>query len=742
MSTKLKDLLRSVECVNLYEFLKLDPSATPEQLRAAAQEEFDRIQSKGRRGGKWDARKELTGLCKSIFRDNRTKQEYDRTLEEAAGRDDGGNEDGQPGRREDSGAFDETSEILKAGWGLIAQGRTAEVVAIAKRLDGSHRECSKFRAAVGELLVNGNQLADAINFLDWCEVREPDNREYRRLLGVAFAKAGTVTWDDVGTGPCATSAEQVEEAEACFRRAGEYGAGDPVVDQELANLRTHIEFAKRKKWNGNVIAVLGGGILGMFMMMAAGSLSLRVGEAAAVVAGFGLWYWVSTGLYSVSCWEPQWRWNADRVRTAGGDEWYLVKGLLTAWWMPLVGLSKFRWGMLRECWGMLREWVTLREGLLSWWRAQGWVVRSVLIFFAVLLLLDALLLLGRSGSGSVSPGLTLEGRENGGTPTEDSLSAVEDSLELSQSARRRIQRGLGIAGFDPGPVDGVFGSRTREALRQWQSQVGVSATGFLTATGAQLLEALARQVGEPAEDGDRVAAEAREEVTAPPGGTTSVEPVPSVPAPALGLAGRWFGRIEGFGRRYYVDVVFEEDGARIRYPVLGCSGRLYPISGAGYREELVQGDECPANGRVTLRRLTAERVSYEWGYDSRSVEASGQLLGVAAMAVGGDALALSGVWSGEHGYTRFPSNEYSAELTMEPTGVVLRISWPCVFRLEPVAADSERLDYSSVLLDGFCGPWDGGRLTVRRLGRDALWFETARLEDYGTMVGILNRGFE
>ena len=189
-----------------------------------------------------------------------------------------------------------------------------------------------------------------------------------------------------------------------------------------------------------------------------------------------------------------------------------------------------------------------------------------------------------------------------------------------------------------------------------------------------------------------------------------------------------------------MDVVFEDDGPRIRYPVSGCSGRLYSISGSSYREELAQGDDCPENGRVTLRRLTAERVSYEWGYDSRSVEASGQLLAVAAMAEGGDASTLSGIWSGEHRYTRFPSNEYSAELTVEPTGVLLRISWPCVFRLEPVSADLQRLVYSSARLDGLC--FDDGRVTLRRLGRDALWFETARVEGYGTMVGILHRGFE
>ena len=189
MLSNLKGLLASVECANLYEFLKLDSSATPEELRAAAQKEFDRIHSKGRRGVKWDARKELTGLCKSIFRDARTKKEYDRTLEEAAGRDEGGDEAGQSGRRE-SGGFDETSAILSAGWGLIAQGRTAEAVAIAKRLDGTHRECSRFRAAVGEMLVKGNEPIEAIKFLDWCEIREPGHTRVQNASRHGVCESG------------------------------------------------------------------------------------------------------------------------------------------------------------------------------------------------------------------------------------------------------------------------------------------------------------------------------------------------------------------------------------------------------------------------------------------------------------------------------------------------------------------------------------------------------------------------
>ena len=59
-------------------------------------------------------------------------------------------------------------------------------------------------------------------------------------------------------------------------------------------------------------------------------------------------------------------------------------------------------------------------------------------------------------------------------------SAVEAALELDQSTRRRIQQGLGSAGFDAGMADGLFGPRTRQAIRQWQASRGAWATGYLT----------------------------------------------------------------------------------------------------------------------------------------------------------------------------------------------------------------------------------------------------------------------
>ena len=47
--------------------------------------------------------------------------------------------------------------------------------------------------------------------------------------------------------------------------------------------------------------------------------------------------------------------------------------------------------------------------------------------------------------------------------------ATEDSLNLGRTDRRRIQAGLSASGRNPGPADGVFGTGTRAAIRDWQA---------------------------------------------------------------------------------------------------------------------------------------------------------------------------------------------------------------------------------------------------------------------------------
>ena len=65
---------------------------------------------------------------------------------------------------------------------------------------------------------------------------------------------------------------------------------------------------------------------------------------------------------------------------------------------------------------------------------------------------------------------------------------VEAELELDRSDRVLVQRGLASLGLDVGFVDGVFGQRTRAAIRSYQRKKGLAATGYLT---GEIFEALA-----------------------------------------------------------------------------------------------------------------------------------------------------------------------------------------------------------------------------------------------------------
>jgi peptidoglycan hydrolase-like protein with peptidoglycan-binding domain len=64
------------------------------------------------------------------------------------------------------------------------------------------------------------------------------------------------------------------------------------------------------------------------------------------------------------------------------------------------------------------------------------------------------------------------GATGGGTPAPTATTGG-----LSRERVRRAQERLAAAGFDPGPVDGVVGARTRAALRAFQEARGLDPTG-------------------------------------------------------------------------------------------------------------------------------------------------------------------------------------------------------------------------------------------------------------------------
>ena len=56
------------------------------------------------------------------------------------------------------------------------------------------------------------------------------------------------------------------------------------------------------------------------------------------------------------------------------------------------------------------------------------------------------------------------------------MTAVPD---LDREDVRTVQRVLRDKAFDPGPIDGVAGPRTREAIRAFQARYGIKATGVI-----------------------------------------------------------------------------------------------------------------------------------------------------------------------------------------------------------------------------------------------------------------------
>ena len=65
--------------------------------------------------------------------------------------------------------------------------------------------------------------------------------------------------------------------------------------------------------------------------------------------------------------------------------------------------------------------------------------------------------------------------------------AVESGLALDRPTRRLIQQGLTAEGFDPGTPDGLFGPRTRAAIRAWQGSREQAVTGYLDLVQAEAL---------------------------------------------------------------------------------------------------------------------------------------------------------------------------------------------------------------------------------------------------------------
>lgn len=84
--------------------------------------------------------------------------------------------------------------------------------------------------------------------------------------------------------------------------------------------------------------------------------------------------------------------------------------------------------------------------------------------------------------------------------------SVESALGLSRTHRIEIQKQLTAVGYNTGVADGLWGSKTRDAIGRWQKANKLAVTGYVTAPQVRLI---AKQAGG----------------TVGPGGTVSDDPV-------------------------------------------------------------------------------------------------------------------------------------------------------------------------------------------------------------------------
>jgi peptidoglycan hydrolase-like protein with peptidoglycan-binding domain len=84
-------------------------------------------------------------------------------------------------------------------------------------------------------------------------------------------------------------------------------------------------------------------------------------------------------------------------------------------------------------------------------------------------------------------------------PPGASAEGLGSGVETDQETVRAVQQQLLVAGFYPGPVDGLMGGRTREAIRAFQRKRGFPVTGRIDQAS---LGALLTASGTPA-PGDR-----------------------------------------------------------------------------------------------------------------------------------------------------------------------------------------------------------------------------------------------
>ena len=83
----------------------------------------------------------------------------------------------------------------------------------------------------------------------------------------------------------------------------------------------------------------------------------------------------------------------------------------------------------------------------------------------------------RNASQDQNKGQDRNAGPNAPAPSMDMQSAQSGSIHLTRAQTRMLQQALNSGGLDAGPVDGIMGEKTKAALKKYQSQKGLNASG-------------------------------------------------------------------------------------------------------------------------------------------------------------------------------------------------------------------------------------------------------------------------
>jgi peptidoglycan hydrolase-like protein with peptidoglycan-binding domain len=106
--------------------------------------------------------------------------------------------------------------------------------------------------------------------------------------------------------------------------------------------------------------------------------------------------------------------------------------------------------------------------------------------------------LGAVGSSAAAEPMRSNQLAQAQTSTPSGQLDMEAVPNLNAEGIRQVQQALAKKGFDPGPIDGVLGPQTEQALRKFQDYYGIKVTGridnqTLYALGEAQLAGQARQ---------------------------------------------------------------------------------------------------------------------------------------------------------------------------------------------------------------------------------------------------------